>query len=255
MRKHYRYVCCGVCGPTEPVSHFRLIGGTNVGHESSVVRIEIPDDMKLEKWDLYSTTNDERLLKELNPRVMVRVNNKLTYFEGLQKDWLDNKVQPHEFHTYMSEHYGYKMWLKFGFITKMQFLFCHKFYDKILMLDKLPDITSQQEIEEYQLSAPMEENRTRIEMLKEYFREYPDFTDEVRAELLSYGDEKLLSEIYKYADHCCTNNPNEIEKHLKDDFGKQMMHWYWKDLAEQTIFLKSLKKECSDKEKDGEANG
>ncbi len=238
--KRYRYITCGTCSPTDPVSNYRLISGTSMAHMSDGVRIEIPEDMKLEKWsyDCYSTTDDKRLIKNLNPKVMIRINMTLTHFEDLQEAWLNGEVEPHEFEDYLSDHHGYDHWLKFGCITHMQRLFCSKFPREVLMLDKLPNIKSQTEIDSYVFPYPFEVNKARMERLRDYFKEYSEFTEEVRAELSSWDNKKLLCEIYKYADHCCTNNPNEVEKHLKNDFEKKMMSYYWNERAEDAIWWK-----------------
>lgn len=244
MGKRYRYITNGLCTPNDSVSSYRLIGGNNVSHHSSAIRIEIPDDMELEKWscDSYSTTEDARHIKDLNPRVMIRVNMKMTCFDDLRKAWLEGKVEPHAFSKYMEQHHNYRMWLKFGFITDLQYRFCAKFHKEVLMLDKLPDIKSQTEIDEYKFSYPLEQNKSRIDMLRKYFKEYPEFEDDVRQELLSYTDEKLLCEIYKFADRCCTNRPDEIEKHLKDDFEKKMMSYHWSTTARESLEWKEFRK-------------
>ena len=244
MGKRYRYITNGSCTPNESVSSYRLIGGNNINHHLDAIRIEIPDDMELEKWscDSYSTTEDTRLIKDLNPCVLVRVNMKMTYFDDLQKAWLANKVEPYEFGQYMEQHHSYRMWLKFGFITDLQSRFCSKFHKEVLMLDKLPNIKSQTEIDEYEFPYPFEQNKSRIEMLRKYFEEYPEFEDDVRKELLSYTDKELLCKIYKYADQCCTNRPDEIERHLKDDFEKKMMSYYWSNTAKETLDWKELRK-------------
>lgn len=77
--KKYRYISCGIAKSTEKISDFRLIGGSQLFPEERVVlRVIIPDDLKLSKYscDNYSTTEDPRTLEELGCDVMVRVNGK-----------------------------------------------------------------------------------------------------------------------------------------------------------------------------------
>lgn len=79
-KKRYRYITCVDTNLDDPVSKFRLIGGSNMFPSSGwgTIRIEIPDDMVLEKWncDPYSTTEDTRKIKDLNPCVSVRINGR-----------------------------------------------------------------------------------------------------------------------------------------------------------------------------------
>lgn len=241
MSKRYRYITCGTCTPDDNVSDFRLVGPNNLGDQDGI-RIELPSDFELEKWscDCYSTTNDERKVRDLNPKVMVRVNNRLTCIENLHNAWLNGEVQPHEFGNYLREHNNLDGWLKFGFITHEQLKFCQKFYKEVLMLDHIPDIKTDEEIKTYVFSYPLEENKERIKLLKEYFQTYEGFSDEVRELLLSLNDKELLYHIYRFANFCCTNRPNEVEKHIKDSFGKQQMCYYFTEKMEDLIRMKKV---------------
>lgn len=77
--KKYRYISCGIAKPTDKISDFRLIGRSQLFPEERVViRVIIPDDLKLSKYscDNYSTTEDSRTLEELGCDIMVKVNGK-----------------------------------------------------------------------------------------------------------------------------------------------------------------------------------
>lgn len=76
--KKYRYICCGIAKSTDRISDFRLIGGSQLLEERVVLRVIIPDDLKLLKYscDNYSTTEDTRTLEELGCDVMVWINRK-----------------------------------------------------------------------------------------------------------------------------------------------------------------------------------
>lgn len=77
--KKYRYIGCGIAKSTNKISDFRLIGGNQLSPEERVVlRVVIPDDLKLSKYscDNYSTTEDPRTLEELGCDVMIRVNGR-----------------------------------------------------------------------------------------------------------------------------------------------------------------------------------
>lgn len=75
-RKRYRYILCGLVKGTDKISDFRLIAANNVKpeyHEDGAIKVEIPEDMVLEKWscDPYSTTRDARTLDELGYDVVI----------------------------------------------------------------------------------------------------------------------------------------------------------------------------------------
>ena len=77
--KKYRYISCGIAKSTDKISDFRLIGGNQLFPEERVVlRVVIPDDLKLSKYscDSYSTTEDSRTLEELGCDVMIRINGR-----------------------------------------------------------------------------------------------------------------------------------------------------------------------------------
>ena len=77
--KKYRYISCGIAKSTDKISDFRLIGGNQLFPEERVVlRVVIPDDLKLSKYscDSYSTTEDPRTLEELGCDVMIRINGR-----------------------------------------------------------------------------------------------------------------------------------------------------------------------------------
>ena len=77
--KKYRYISCGIAKSTDKISDFRLIGGSQLFPEEGVVlRVVIPDDLKLSKYscDSYSTTEDPRTLEELGCDVMIRINGR-----------------------------------------------------------------------------------------------------------------------------------------------------------------------------------
>lgn len=76
--KKYRYIGCGIAKSTDRISDFRLIGGSQLLEERVVLRVIIPDDLKLSKYscDNYSTTEDTRTLEELGCDVMVWINGR-----------------------------------------------------------------------------------------------------------------------------------------------------------------------------------
>lgn len=87
MRKRYRYISCGAATHTDKISKFRLIGGNQLIHKISVIRVEIPNDLKLTKYscDNYSTTDDARTLDELGCDIMVRINGKFAIRNDLKR--------------------------------------------------------------------------------------------------------------------------------------------------------------------------
>lgn len=80
----YRYITNGSCTPDSLVSSFRLASHVEMSRLTLYAgrvfyRIEIPADMKLTKYscDNYSTTDDPRMISELNPvRIIVTWNGR-----------------------------------------------------------------------------------------------------------------------------------------------------------------------------------
>lgn len=75
-RKRYRYILCGLVSEADEISIFRLIAANNLRpnyNNYSAIRVEIPEDMELEKWscDPYSITYDKRKIGELNYDVVI----------------------------------------------------------------------------------------------------------------------------------------------------------------------------------------
>lgn len=103
MKNRYRYITNGSVKPSDKICDYRLIGGNQLkqsdGRNATVVRVRIPDDMKLTKYscDNYSTTEDTRTLEELGCDYMVRINGKYIFRNDL-------KTMPiHDVHNVISD--------------------------------------------------------------------------------------------------------------------------------------------------------
>lgn len=78
----YRYITNSSCTPDSPISNFRLASHVEISRLTLYAgrvfyRVEIPADMKLEKYscDNYSTTDDSRKIRDLNyVRIIVTWN-------------------------------------------------------------------------------------------------------------------------------------------------------------------------------------
>ena len=79
-RTKYRYIGNGHCKSTDPISNYRLLGACKLHtlSSSSYIRVKIPDDLELIKWecDEYSLTEDSRTISELGYDVIVKINGK-----------------------------------------------------------------------------------------------------------------------------------------------------------------------------------
>jgi hypothetical protein len=218
--------------PDEPISNFKLISPNDMTPGADGIRIEIPDDIELEKLscDPYSTTNDERPIKELNPAIMIRINNNLVRHKELEKEWLDGKVQPHEFSYWVEEHD--KLCVagcpKFGLVTKKQRKFCYKHRDCIV-LDHLPN---DDKIDDFKLEIPVKKYENLIKKMREFIRDYHEFSDIHRRELDKYSDEKLLVEMFWVSSRYCENSLAFIEKAIN----KKGSDWNKKGIANQLIY-------------------
>jgi hypothetical protein len=80
-QSRYRYITNGTAVGSDPISHFRLIGGASkleTYHGATALRVRIPKDLMMTKLscDSYSTTEDTRSLDELGYDFMVRDETK-----------------------------------------------------------------------------------------------------------------------------------------------------------------------------------
>lgn len=78
----YRYITCGSCKPGDPICNFRLLSHRVIGSVqkeagSVYLRVQIPEDLELEKHacDEYATTEDTRTIKELGYNYAVTMWN------------------------------------------------------------------------------------------------------------------------------------------------------------------------------------
>ena len=98
----HRYIFCGVVHGTDKISDFRLISSCTWDPLGYCVRVNIPDDLKLNHFngDCYSTTNDERTLDELGWDCIFYFNRKWRKFNALKE------YEPHEWHDVLEYIYG-----------------------------------------------------------------------------------------------------------------------------------------------------
>lgn len=79
----YRYILNDFALPGDPVCKFRLVAGCAMNRPAHAIRIEIPDDMVLSKRgdEPYAITQDVRLIKDLNPTPVVRINSRMRVWD------------------------------------------------------------------------------------------------------------------------------------------------------------------------------
>ena len=135
----FLYIGSGLCRPDEPLSNFRLIPrGWSYG-ESSMVRVRIPDDVCIEFFNGYYTTNDNRPVRDFNPVVVVRFNTKLRVDADLTQKW-ELGLQPHQFHEAMHER-GYRGAVRFGYLNADQYAFYDAHVKTAYQIKKIPKDT------------------------------------------------------------------------------------------------------------------
>lgn len=107
----YRYITCGVVKETDKISKFRLVCNRQIKYDA--IRVHIPDDLVLEKYscDNYSTTDDNRTLKELGYDVICKLDGKWTVMNELKS------YQSHEFSNILRERYNYCLTLS-GYLSR-----------------------------------------------------------------------------------------------------------------------------------------
>ena len=83
----HRYIFCGTAKGTDKICDYRLLSSCTKYSCGSFIRVNIPDDMKLDTfpYDGYSTTDDQRTLDELGYDCYFLFNGKWRKFNELKK--------------------------------------------------------------------------------------------------------------------------------------------------------------------------
>lgn len=140
----YRYIFSGGVRANDIISDYRLLDKQKMKRESDVIRIEIPDDAKLEKWDCdeYSTWSKENNrnyeLKELNPKICVKINGKWNVLEDATKDWLNGQEMKTAIKNNLKDNYYQYPLFHIGYVTMDQFYFQQKNYKYAWRFDYFP---------------------------------------------------------------------------------------------------------------------
>ena len=227
MKKIYRYITCGVIHPTDKVSDFRLIGINQVYGESDAIRIEIPDDLKLEKWscDCYSTTEDKRTIADLNPAVVIRFNGRTKADKELTEMFMNGKLEVSDISSIMRDR-GYTRVLRLGFLTKEQLKWWSSNHTKHWQIFEIPTNTDNAVF--YNEKYVVEHYKKYLDIIKEIIdsnEEYKEVCkDKSNVELMDiYGNVCLM--------HCC-------DTRLKDSDG--IRHFIKEELDEKVSWNKFM---------------
>lgn len=236
MAERYRYITTGVVSPIDKLSAFRLVGGNQLYGEFDAIRVTIPEDVELIKYDSdnYSTTECDMLLKDLDPKFLVRINGRLREDAELTDKWLREEVAPHQTGAYMKQH-GYYSYIRFGHITRDMLPFVDKHYDKLWQLKRIPkgdDFAGFYTDKEYQEKFPdiIAYMRELVNSDDEYMLKYIDKDDYKK--LQSFSDTKLV-DIYAHACFvgCCDTN-------LSHNFDGSMKYWIRNEFSDEIEDLK-----------------
>lgn len=132
--KRYRYILNGCASPDTPLSHYRLIAANMISHHTTAIRVTLTDNIVLEKYscDNYSTTESNIKLKDLDPVVICKINNKFTASNILTEQWLSSLIKPHEF---TKDKY---LVMKFGILSHAQYAWFNKNFKTAWKYDRIP---------------------------------------------------------------------------------------------------------------------
>lgn len=128
----YRYIFNGGVAAGDKISNYRLLDKQKMAGEVDVIRVEIPDDVKLEKWacDEYSTWNssNERdfLVHELNPKICAKINGRWSILEEATSDWLNGKRMRDAIKDNLGDKYCFNATLNVGYVTWEQYAWMQK---------------------------------------------------------------------------------------------------------------------------------
>lgn len=128
----YRYIFNGGVKASDKISDYRLLDKQKIQGESDVLRVEIPDNAKLEKWacDEYSTwdSSNERdfLVSELNPKICAKINGRWSILEEATSDWLNGKKMRDAIKDNLGDKYCQNATLNVGYVTWKQYAWMQK---------------------------------------------------------------------------------------------------------------------------------
>lgn len=95
--KRIRFILSGLADPAEPIRNFRLVAASrlDVKYHHTALRVVLPVDLELTKYscDPYSTTEDQRTLRQLSAIPIVKVNGKWIAMQDLWPAY-----PPHRWH-------------------------------------------------------------------------------------------------------------------------------------------------------------
>ena len=213
----FLYIGSGICGPDEPLSNFRLIPrGWSYG-ESSMVRVRIPDDVCIEFFNGYYTTNDNRPIRDFNPVVVVRFNTKLRVDADLTQKW-ELGLQPHQFHEAMYER-GYRGAPRFGYLNHDQYAFYYAHTKTAYQIKKIPKDTKNFDgfwkAEDYAAHAEY------VDAVREIMQ------DDKYAPLRNMSDEQIMD---MYGGECffhtCDNRLKDLPDYIIKNKLDDQLGWY-----------------------------
>ena len=172
MNHKYRYIACGSAKLADKVCDFRLVSAKALSsddpRESLVIRIQIPYDMELTKYscDSYSTTTDERLLKDLHGTVLAKLNGRYVKVECKEgQSLIDIEKQ--------LEENGYSI-TKQGYLDKEHRLkYIQEFNDRLDEIrDKAKEFKARlDENPAYADDLKYQDNEVLVEIIKQYLSE------------------------------------------------------------------------------------
>ena len=187
----YRYIFAGGVKAENNISNFRLLDKQKMQGESSVLRVELPDDAVLEKWncDEYSTWDSSNKkdyqLNELNPKICIKINGRWSVLEDATEEWLNGKGMRDAIYDSIKEKYHQVPVYNIGFLTFEQY---HWYWDKnntkySWRFDRLPA-----DLSNVKIPSLTPSQLETLDFVREKFKEY--YEEVVESSLYYDTDEK-----------------------------------------------------------------
>ena len=248
----YRYIFSGGVKANDIISNYRLLDKQKMQGQSDVIRIEIPDDAKLEKWDCdeYSTWDRENEqdyeLKDLNPQICVKINGKWNVLEDATKDWLNGQEKKTAIKNSLKDNYYQYPLFHIGYVTMEQFYFQQKNHRYAWRFDyfpadleniKIPPLTPSQletlsfvKEQFYQYyEAAIDESfyfeEAEKQKAKEFFK---DFIENI-------SDDDLAYAWHRYSVNSLDPNQKFETKELVDKMKRSLYRYVYKDHYKNAI--------------------
>lgn len=133
-----RYLLRSDVEPTTDISSgYRLAKYSDLGNQVDALRLTIPDYVNIINEGDYDVINEHIEVKELKPKILIRMNGELRVNEYLTDYWLAGELKLNGIMGYMAL-WGYSVASNFGYLDEEQLKYYSDNIERVWQLNKIP---------------------------------------------------------------------------------------------------------------------